>query len=271
MKNPVRSRRNGKGATRPTKGKSVRVFGRVLKSVFALVVVSVLVLASQQIFVRANQPISEIQIGGEFDPRWTGQIETRLATYGGMGLLDVDLDQLKSEVETLPWVAKARVSRQWPSTLVVDLEEHRLVARWNETGYVSDQGLKIEGYRADEDLPLLRSKAAEPMELLQQYRRLSQAMSQINLQLIELHESSTGDLELFLENGILLKLGNKDLLNRIQRFIAVWKLELFQRADSIEGIDVRYANGLAVNWNTGLAHGAGVQHMGDAYGELAGR
>jgi cell division protein FtsQ len=254
-------------------GNQLRSLVRLFRAFALLVVFCGLAFATQQALLRVNQPIKEIQLGGEFDQSRSTEIEADLEVYGGSGLMSIDLDRLKVEIETTPWVARARISRQWPNTLVVDLEEHRLVARWNQAGYVSDQGRLVQGYRVDREMPLLQSTAQDPLELLQQYRSLSQAMSQIDLQLSELRESRTGDLDLLLDNGILLKLGSRDLLNRIQRFIAIWQLDLKQRSQQIQQIDVRYANGLAVNWNRDASEseGVGVQQLGELYGELARR
>lgn len=271
MKNPVRNQRAGRGATRPTKSKAQRGTLRFLRISGLTAMAIALAFAAQQAMSRANQPIKEIQLSGEFDQNRSAELEARLDIYGGLGLLSLDLKQLKSEIEKTPWVAQARVSRQWPNTLAVNIEEHRLVARWNDQGYVSDQGFLVQGYEVEQSMPLLQSASSEPLLLLQQYRRLSQAMSQIDLQLIELHESRTGDLDLLLDNGILIKLGNRDLLDRIQRFIAVWQLDLRARSEQINQIDVRYVNGLAVDWNRGAAPSAGVQHFGESYGELARR
>lgn len=271
MKNPVRNQRTSRGATRPTKGNLRHGVLRALRLIVVGIMFFGLALGAQQLLSRANQPIKEIQLGGDFDKTWSAQLQEQLNSYGGLGLLSVDLDELKAEVEMTPWVARARVSRQWPHTLVVNVEQHRLVARWNDRGYVSDQGYLVEGYEVDQDLPLLESKAVEPMALLQQYRRLSQAMSQVDLRLTELHESRTGDIDLLLDNGILLKLGNRDLLDRIQRFIALWQLDLQSRSRQIRQIDVRYVNGLAVDWKSGAVPSARVQHLGESYGELARR
>lgn len=271
MKNPVRNRRTSKGATRPTKGKGVQGLVRVFRVCGVVVLAGISVFATQQVVMRFNQPIKEIQLSGDFDQDRSSELESQLESYGGQGLLAIDLDAVKTDIETTPWIAQAVVSRQWPNTLVINIEEHRLVASWNQQGYVSDQGVLVSGYAVEQSLPLLQSRASEPVALLQQYRRLSQAMSQIDLQLTELRESGTGDLELLLDNGVLLKLGNRDLLDRIQRFVAIWELDLHRRGLEIDQIDVRYAKGLAVNWKIGAIQGAGVQHLGESYGELARR
>ena len=43
-----------------------------------------------------------------------------------------DLDVTRAAFEALPWVRRATVRRQWPNRLVVALEEHQALARWND-------------------------------------------------------------------------------------------------------------------------------------------
>ncbi len=271
MKNPIRNHRMGVGASRPIKGHNLKKITEGVRSTVFLLALFGVGFAGYESFVHMNKPVQNIQLSGEFNRGWSEQIYQKLRGYAGMGLLSLNLEEVQAQIETTPWVASAQVSRQWPSVLVVNLAEHRLVAQWGTEGYVSDQGILVRGYQVSEQLPLLQSSIGDPHSLLDQYRLLSQGMSQLNLKLEELHENYSGDLELVLDNGIRLKLGNKELLSRVQRFIAVWSIELHKRSDQIGQIDLRYANGLAVSWDRGAQEGTGIQQMGDGYGEFARR
>ena len=280
MTSAVRTNRQSKGATRPTKGPSLRrSITEKLVTFSRLCAVGLFIFGfafiGYQALKNMNSPLQEIQLSGEFDRTKSAEVEQTLAAYAGNGLLSLDLAHLQEQVETIPWVSKAQISRKWPSSLVVDLEMHRLVARWGQDSYVSDQGVVVTGYSVPEYLPLLQSEYQQAADILEQYRLLSQGLSQVELSLRELHQNQSGDLDLVLENGIRLKLGNRELLARVQRFIAVWSLDLHEYAGQINQIDVRYANGLAVNWNGSaelvLQQSTRVQPMGESYGELAGR
>lgn len=271
MKNPVRNSRSNAGATRPTKGHGLKKVISTLRVMLFGFATLVLVWGAYQSFLFMNKPVQEIEFVGDMDQETLVQIRQQLSAYLGSGLLSLDLDALQSEVEQTPWVAQARISREWPSGLQVDLRQHRLVARWGSDAYVSDEGVVVSGYESEQGLPLLQASGGEARDLLGRFRMLSQALSQIDLSLDELHESQSGDLRLVLKNGIQLEFGSKDLLGRIQRFIAIWNLDLHQRVDQIDQIDVRYANGLAVDWNSGAKQDAALINIGDAYGELARR
>lgn len=83
-----------------------------------------------------------------------------LEPYYGKPILSVDLDRIKVQLEGLPWVRLASVSRRLPDTLWVTVDEHRPVARWLEGArqhLVTDAGEVVRGAdaRPFRHLPLL--------------------------------------------------------------------------------------------------------------------
>src|SRR5690349_11631521 len=52
-------------------------------------------------------------------------------------LLSLDPEDVKARVESLDWVASARVRRLWPSTLQVEVARRQAYARWQEDGEVA--------------------------------------------------------------------------------------------------------------------------------------
>lgn len=90
-----------------------------------------------------------------------GEVHDATRTVRGRGLALVDLDDVRSRVEALPWVSRARVERRWPDHLVVRVTERAAVAV-----VVSDDGrrsLVLTGGRvprqppssADDRLPVI--------------------------------------------------------------------------------------------------------------------
>ncbi len=51
-----------------------------------------------------------------------------IAVENGTPLIDVDLGEVGAQIEMLPWVKEARVARQWPGTLRIDVVERVPVA-----------------------------------------------------------------------------------------------------------------------------------------------
>jgi cell division protein FtsQ len=74
---------------------------------------------------------------------------------------------LKERVESLDWVADARVRRVWPTTLRIEIVRRNAFARWQENGAVSvvDRGgERLFGERVADnlDLPLVVGEGAGP-------------------------------------------------------------------------------------------------------------
>jgi cell division protein FtsQ len=72
----------------------------------------------------------------------------------------VRLDSVRERLLGLGWVRDARVSRRWPDTLVVDIDERRPAAIWQQSQrllLVDDEGVVLEPVRLEAmpDLPLL--------------------------------------------------------------------------------------------------------------------
>jgi cell division protein FtsQ len=88
-----------------------------------------------------------------------------LAPYYGRPILSVDLSELKSRVERIPWVRSASVGRRLPDTLWVRLDEHRPIARWldgSQQVLVTDahEVVRVQDAARFRQLPLLYGTGA---------------------------------------------------------------------------------------------------------------
>ena len=53
-----------------------------------------------------------------------------------------------------------------------------------------------------------------------------------------------------MNNGIMMQIGHKDILTRLNHFVKVYPKIVGDRAVDVEYIDLRYSNGVAVRWRT---------------------
>ncbi|WOE76156.1 cell division protein FtsQ/DivIB [Alterisphingorhabdus coralli] len=77
----------------------------------------------------------------------------------------VDLDRLRNELMQFGWIGDARVSRQLPDTLIVDIVEREPHAVWNDgkqLAIIDDEGRLLEVIKdaREVDLPLISGKNA---------------------------------------------------------------------------------------------------------------
>jgi cell division protein FtsQ len=59
-----------------------------------------------------------------------------------------------------------------------------------------------------------------------------------------------GAWEIELNNGVILRLGRRDIEERMERFLKSGSSLVSSRSPEISYIDMRYSNGFAVGWHT---------------------
>lgn len=206
----------------------------------------------------ATLPISKIRVQGVLAHMDENRLRRAIAEKAGQGFFGVDIDAVKQRVEQLPWVAQASVRRIWPDTLGIKVVEQKALARWAGGGLVNEAG-RIFRPR-ESSYPLLLPLFSGPEDMLEtmkeQYRRDGMLLASIGLSIREVHMNSRRALTLYLKlpsnEGIELVLGRKQTRVRLQRFIAVYKKLLGAHSSEIARVDLRYSNGMSVQWKTTL-------------------
>ena len=198
----------------------------------------------------ATLPISKIRVQGVFMHLDEHMLRQAVAEKAGEGFFGVDIDAVKQRVEQLPWVAQASVRRIWPDTLGIEVVEQKALARWAKGGLVNEAGRVfrpvVSSYPSQ--LPLFSGPEDMLETIKEQYRQDSVLLARIGMGIRELQINSRRALRLHLTNGIELVLGRKQTRLRLQRFIAVYKKLLGAHDAEIARVDLRYSNGMSVQW-----------------------
>ena len=131
-------------------------FFTVLILAAALVVVVVIArvsgattLAEQyfaQVAANAGFKVSQVQVRGT-DRLNEARVYEKAIGRADLSMVLVDLEELRSELLTLNWVADARVSRQLPDTLVIDIlerEPHAVLRRADRLVLIDASGAELE-------------------------------------------------------------------------------------------------------------------------------
>lgn len=184
----------------------------------------------------------------------------------------MDLAEAQRAFSTVPWVHQAAVRREWPNRLVVAVDEHRALARWNDSALVNTEG---GVFRADYDdeLPQLRGPEGSASEVAARYRDFRDLLAPLALVPVELALSPRRAWQMKLDNGMVLELGREQVQQRLARWAAHYPRSLGRLTRPVEYVDLRYRNGFAVRanglWQAGARAEAGTRQ--DKRFEGAGR
>lgn len=166
-----------------------------------------------------------------------------------------NLDTVRQVFESVPWVRKATIRREWPNRLIVTLEEYMPLGTWGEDGRL----LSVRGdvftaniAEAEEDAKLLEFSGPEgsSLEVVQRLGDLNQWFASLGLSVEALKLSHRYAWTVTLSNGVRVELGREEdsstMQERVARLVSVYPQLLDRLQDRIENIDMRYPNGLAL-------------------------
>lgn len=167
----------------------------------------------------------------------------------------VDLARAQAAFESVPWVRRAVVQREFPNRLSVVLQEHQAVAYWGreaDAQLVNTYGEVFEANPGDveaDDLPLLSGPEGQAALVLDAWRRLSPLFEKVDAQIEQLELTSRGSWRTRLDDGATLELGHgsmEEIESRVTRFAATLTQVAGKFGKPLESADLRYSNGYAI-------------------------
>ncbi|HJR68410.1 MAG TPA: cell division protein FtsQ/DivIB [Gammaproteobacteria bacterium] len=197
-----------------------------------------------------DQPVRKLVVEGTFQRVTPIQVEAAIADALGGGFLTANLSALRERVEALDWVDRANVGRSWPDTLIVRVAEHQAAARWGDSGLLNVRG-ELFTERSQHALPELPSLAGPPgseRDVARRYLAVRGKLAEADLSLESLALDERGAWHLVLGGGQVIRLGRRDIDERLYRFFAVVAPALAAVLPRVDYVDLRYTNGFAVGW-----------------------
>jgi cell division protein FtsQ len=221
-------------------------------------------LTSSQFVISAPEDI--VVVGNRFVSREEvlGALSLPLAgsRRAGSNVFRISLDSKRRQVETLPWVRTAAVTRILPHGLLVSISERTPVAFASEGGRVSlvdGDGMLLEkpengvfdfpvisGLESVASVDERRARLALYQEFMQQ---LGTEVPRAGWMISEVDLTDPEDLKALLIRGqqtVQVHFGRQDFLGRFRSFQAL--LPELQKSDSkLDTVDLRYRNQVVVN------------------------
>jgi cell division protein FtsQ len=213
-----------------------------------------------------DRPVRVISMDGSFQRVSPGQIEKAVAPYAGAGFMSADLDGIQRAVEALPWVEHARIQRRWPNSLHVTVIEQTAAARWGDSGLLNTRGELFvrSATHVPAELPHLSGPDGTESQVAQRYLSIQGRMLEAGMRIAALRLDERGAWELDLDSGVTVRLGRREVDERIDRFIRTASQVISHRLNEIAYIDMRYSNGFAIGWrNPAVPASVPAKHSDD--------
>lgn len=190
-------------------------------------------------------PLREVRVASAPAQVTSKEIETLVKRELKGNFFTLDLTATRAAFEKLPWVRNVRVRRHWPDRLDVMLEEHVPLARWGSLALVNTHGEVFEAAYGG-SLPLFVGPAESAKEIAIQYEYFRHGLAAIGKTPVQVQVSPRRAWQIRLDGGPTLELGRERVEARLSRFVAAYSRTLGQLERRIDYVDLRYANGFAV-------------------------
>lgn len=254
------NRQVGKFRSSTARGASVRMppqdrqgryafIGRLLVALMGIGAAVIACFGIYLAFLQVNhQKIETVVIEGQLNFVSEIEIKDTVSRFVSASLVALDLEALKYELEMLPWISEVAVQREWPDKLIINVEEELAIARWRDGELLNQQGQifvpdEIEGLL---NLPRLSGPEHSEQEVMEQYQKFNQLMYPLGVRIRDLSMNDRGALTMLLTNGVKVKLGKDDVLERMRRLVTFLESRYSSDLLNMETIDLRYTNGIAV-------------------------
>lgn len=214
----------------------------------ALWLPSLLSGATALVAAPAWMQLRQVKVAGRFDHVAARELREVLSSYAGQSFFDVDVAHIRREIEHRPWVRSAAVRRIWPDGLRIEVREQQAVARWGRQGLVNEEGVVFMPERIDGDsaaLPELDGPKGRSEALLGRMQEMNEILFPIDAAVLRLRQDARGAWQVLLSNDIELRLGRRDAVARLQRFVRFYP-RLLLEASHIAEVDLRYSSGFVV-------------------------
>lgn len=217
---------------------------------------------SQHFIGQESAPVTSIVVSGEMPYSQRDDILNAIETVDLGNFFQVDVNEIQTQVMTLPWVYSVAVRKQWPNELKIYVVDQNPVAVWNGDFLINQLGhvFQADKSRITHSLPTFFGPEGSESLALENYRNLNALLDFKALSIDELVLSERFSWQLTLDDGVTLNLGREERVERIQRFMDVYpkikaqlevkKIAEKQQNQAVDYIDLRYDTGLAVGWKT---------------------
>ena len=200
-------------------------------------------------------PLHEVVVTSELREVRRSEVERSLAGRLRGNFFSINLEEVRQSLEQLPWIRRAEVRRQWPSSLEVSIEEHVPVAFWgqatgqlvNSYGEIFAAAMTVE---PSAPLPFLFGPSGLAQDMLTYYQKAEEMVKPLGRKPRALNISPRLAVQIRLDDGMIIELGRQQAKaparDRLERFVEYYPNVISAAGHRPVVVDMRYPNGFAL-------------------------
>lgn len=236
----------------------VRALNASANGLFAMVLLACVASSVWWVSQRPMFTLHSVRVESMYDMelKRVNELTLRAGVIGKFkgNFFTTNLEQVRTSFESVPWVRRATVRREWPDQLIVAIEEHEPLGTWGEDGrLLSVKGDVFTANLAEAEdehpLPAFDGPEGSEKDVLARFGQLRAWFAPVKLVPESLSLSSRYAWTVKLDNGMQVALGREvdhnTMRDRVQRLVKIYP-QLAARVPDIQTIDMRYQNGLAL-------------------------
>lgn len=212
-----------------------------------------IIFAFNQIDLSSYFPIRTVKVYGA-DRIDRQEVQDLLLPMVNKGFFSINVEYIRDRLLQIPWVSDLYVRRVWPDQVEISVVERKAVAAWNNVSLLSEAGdlffPKSETYPIH--IPQLIGPPGQQIIMLQYFKDINRLLLPLHAKISTLELTSYFTWKLRLDNGMILQMGHKDILTRLDHFVKVYPKIVGSRVADVDYVDLRYPNGVAVRWKAWL-------------------
>lgn len=200
-----------------------------------------------------HAPVAQVMVTGDITATEQRLLQQKIQPLMHENYFTADLVSIRDMALSLSWVESVTVTRHWPDGLLVRVIPRQPIARWGSGRLLSGQGVVfIEATRSDHgDLPLLHGPETQSLAMMQQYQKINQWFAPLGLRLKELYLTDRMTWFMAFDSGMRVIVDQEQTNLKLQRLSELGQdnERLHQLWSRVAAVDLRYRNGMAIQWN----------------------
>ena len=218
--------------------------GMIRKIIFLIAFLGILL----SVFSLINQKITEIQYMTEIKRVSLDDLKAVSSKIYNQGFLQINLSQIKDEIETINWVKNASIERRWPDQVNIFIEEEDIIGRWNNQSIMNSKGSLFNLNEQTLPTGLIEFYGPDGQQeiLFKKYLVFSEELTTRGILIEGMKLDFKGSWSITIRPGVTIRLGKDYVSERFDRFLMIWDESLLDNLAVIEYIDLRYTEGFSI-------------------------